>query len=235
MFRSPLFTWSPRPDPDPEAIPASQTPSRFSAFRLPHTIIHGSSVYSQSPSLENEATPKVPFLGLSQRQSSPDPNALPTFHQVPPDSSESRSPLHAQTLAGSYIGAIAFRRDPQEPEVVYNHYPADNHSSFQQDSHAELQVQESTEAMGQRRHHKKHRRRKHTRRNKQFVRRKNEHGSSIVSTSVHATAARRKMLACVISGIFLVTILAICRPIPYPWCKTTEPLTPLCRPRYRPY
>ncbi|KAF2853589.1 hypothetical protein T440DRAFT_552805 [Plenodomus tracheiphilus IPT5] len=208
MFRSPLFAWSPRPDQDLQATPASQSSSRFGAFRLPRTIFNGSSIYSQSPALEQAATPKIPFLGFWQRQS-PDPNTLPTSHEAPRESHDSRSPLRAQHSAGSYIGTIAPRQDPQEPQVVYSRHPADVPLPHQQDDYADPEVQQLAEEINGRRHRRRHRRRRHTNRTKQFVRRRGDGSTSVVSVKTRGTAARGKMFACIISGSFLVTVLAI--------------------------
>lgn len=207
MFRSPFFAWSPRPDQDPQATPASQSSSRFGAFRLPRTILNGSSIYSQSPALEHATTPKVPFLGFWQR-SSPNPNTLST-DEVPGDSNDQGSPLRAQHSAGSYISAIASPQDPQEPHVVYNRHPADVRLSHQQDNYADPEVQQLAEEINGRRHRTRHRRRRHTNRNKQFVRRRGDGSTSVVSVKTRGTAARGKMYACMISGTFLATVLTI--------------------------
>ncbi|CAN9370174.1 unnamed protein product [Alternaria alternata] len=89
MFRSPLFAWSPRPDQDQDLeaslrTPATQNPSRFSAFRNNvRGIVNGSSIYSQSPALNNNTninTPKTPFLGFWNRQQQPNLDADTTHH-----------------------------------------------------------------------------------------------------------------------------------------------------------
>ncbi|KAH9880752.1 hypothetical protein IAQ61_001046 [Plenodomus lingam] len=207
MFRSPLFAWSPRPDQDLQATPASQSSSRFGTFRLPRTIFNGSSVYSQSPALEHNATPKIPFLGLWQRPS-PDTNTLPT-HEAPNESDDSRSPLRAQHSAGSYIGAITPPQDPQEPQLVYGRHPADVPLSPHQDSYADPESQQLADEIHGRRHRRRHRRRRHTNRTKQFVRRRRDGSTSVVSVKRRGTAARAKLLACIISGTFLATVLAV--------------------------
>ncbi|KAI8933709.1 hypothetical protein NX059_009425 [Plenodomus lindquistii] len=208
MFRSPLFSWSPRPDQDLQATPASQSSSRFGAFRLPRTVFNGSSIYSQSPALAPAPTPKVPFLGLWHRQS-PDPNALPT-HEAPREANDSGSPLRAQHSAGSYIGSIAPLHDPQEPEVVYSRHPADVPLSHHQRSYTDPDVEDLAEEInGRRRHRRRHRRRRHTNRPKQLVRSRRDGSTSVVSVKTRGTAARGKMFACIISGIFLVTVLAV--------------------------
>ncbi|KNG51935.1 hypothetical protein DDE82_005565 [Stemphylium lycopersici] len=219
MFRSPLFAWSPRPDQDQdfENSPATQSPSRFGAFRSNvRTLVNGSSIYSQSPALtnnHNNATPKIPFLGFWSRQQSPNPNEPPVSNDAPRDSHDSRSPLsppHAHHTAGSYIGAIAPLQDPQEPTTVYSRHPADVSLSHQYDSLVDPETEQLADEINGRQHRRrKHRRRKHrrTERSDQWVRRRGERGSSAVY--VRGSAARGKMVACVISGTFLITILSI--------------------------
>jgi hypothetical protein len=225
MFRSPLFAWSPRPDQnqDLEASPVTQSPSRFGAFRSNvRSMVNGSSIYSQSPALphtntNNENTPKIPFLGFWNR--SPDTNTLPTSNTAPRESQDSRSPLRAQHSASSYIGAI---EDPQVPTTVYARHPADVPLPHQQQNgHADPEIELLASDINGRRHRrKKHRRRKHqhhrtdrsggrSERSDQWVRRRDEPRSAVIY--VRGTAARGKMIACVISGTFLITVLAICK------------------------
>ena len=227
MFRSPLFAWSPRPDQDQdfENSPATQSPSRFGAFRSNvRTLVNGSSIYSQSPALTNNnnnsnATPKIPFLGFWSRQQSSNPNGLPISNDAPRDSHDSRSPLsppHAHHTAGSYIGAIAPLQDPQEPTTVYSRHPADVSLPYQHDGSVDPEIEQLADEINGRRHRRrKHRRRKHrrTERSDQWVRRRDERGSSAVY--VRGSAARGKMVACVISGTFLITILSICKYTPH--------------------
>lgn len=207
MFRSPLFSWSPRPDQDLAATPASQSPSRFGAFHNNlRSMVNGSSVYSQSPALDNNLhTPKVPFLGFWQRQQSPDPNVLPFSNDPPRDFNDSRSPLRAQHTAGSYIRTIT---PPQEPQTVYSRHPADTQLSDEHDGYTDPEVQQLANEIHGRRHRRRHRRRRHTR-TKQWVRRRDERGTGIVF--VRGTAARGKMFACSISGTFLLVVLATCK------------------------
>lgn len=215
MFRSPLFAWSPRPDQDQdiEASPATSSPSRFGAFRSNvRTLVNGSSVYSQSPALtntnnHNETTPKVPFRGFWSRQQSPDPNAQHVSDDEPRDSRDSRAPLSHHT-AGSYIGAI---QDPQEPATVYSRHPADVQLPSDHDGPVDPAIQQpADEANGRRHRRRKHRRRTNRAdRREQWVRRRDERGSSGIY--VRGSAARRKMVAVVISGTFLIVILSICK------------------------
>jgi hypothetical protein len=211
MFRSPLFSWSPRPDQDAEATPVLQSPSRFGAFRGNiRSMINGSSVYSQSPALpSNNNTPKIPFLGFLHRQQSLDPIEVSISNDLPRDSNDSRSPLRPQHTAGSYMRAIAPLQDPQEPQTVYSRHPADVPLPYHQDGFVDPEVQQLADEINGRRHRRrKHRRRKHYRapRSDQWVRRRGER-----SVYVKGTAARSKMIACIISGSFLITVLAICK------------------------
>ncbi|KAF1851529.1 uncharacterized protein K460DRAFT_373519 [Cucurbitaria berberidis CBS 394.84] len=212
MFRSPLFSWSPRPDQDPLATPASQSPSRFGAFQSNiRTMINGSSIYSQSPGLgpSNHDTPKVPFLGfLGRRPHSPDGNILPTSNDVPRESNDSRSPLHPQHTAGSYMRTIAPLQDPREPATIYSRHPADVPLPHQPNGYADPEVQELADDIHGRRRRRKHKKRKH-RRTEQWVRRRDERGGRGSTKYVKGTAARAKMFACAISGTFLIIVLAI--------------------------
>jgi hypothetical protein len=216
MFRSPLFAWSPRPgqdrNQDPFATPASQTPSRFSALHSNiRTMINGSSIYSQSPALDNNNTPKVPFRGFFRRDQSPDPNFLPATHDAPRASDDSRSPLRAQHTAGSYIHAIAPQQGPQTPEMVYHRHPADVPLPRQDSGHVDPESQQLAEEVNSRRHRRKHRRRKHRQPEaNRWVRRRNERDAHGPLLFVRGSPARGKLIACVISGSFLLTVLAVC-------------------------
>jgi hypothetical protein len=217
MFRSPLFAWSPRPgqdrNQDPFATPASQSSSRFGALQSNiRTMINGSSIYSQSPALENDTTPKVPFLGFFRRDQSPDLNGLPNTHDAPRASNESRSPLHAQHTAGSYIGAIAPQAGPQLPETVYHRHPADVALPRRGSDAVDPEVQELADEVNGRRHRRKHRRRKHRQpQSDRWVRRRNQQNAQGPLLFVRGSPARGKMIACIISGSFLLTVLSICK------------------------
>jgi hypothetical protein len=221
MFRSPLFSWSPRPgqdrNQDPFGTPASQTPSRFSALHSNiRTMINGSSIYSQSPAIpSNNNTPKVPFLGFLRRDQR-DGNVLPV-HDAPRDSSDSRSPTHAQHTAGSYIGAIA-PQGPQAPETAYHRHPADVPLPRQDSNYVDPEVQRLAEEINGRRHRRKHRRRKHRQPADRWVRRRDERSAQGHMLFVRGSPARGKMIACIISGSFLLTVLSICE-------STYQPLT----------
>jgi hypothetical protein len=223
MFRSPLFSWSPRPDQDrahdPFGTPASQPSSRFSTLHNNiRTMINGSSVYSQSPALpNNNSTPKTPFLGFFRRDQSADPNLLPVSHDAPRDSNDSRSPLRAQHLAGSYMDAIVPQQGPRAPETVHYRHPADVPLPRQNSGYVDPEVQLLADDVNGHRHRRKHRRRKHRQpHSDRWVRRHNERSGHGPLLFVRGSAARGKMIACIISGSFLLTVLAICKSSAYP-------------------
>jgi hypothetical protein len=211
MFRSPLFSWSPRPgqdrNQDPFGTPASQSSSRFGALHSNiRGMINGSSIYSQSPALENNTTPKPPFLGFFRRDQSLDPESYP--HDAPRASGDSRSPLRAQHSAGSYIHAI---ESPQTPETVHHRHPADVPLPRQDSNYADPEVQQRAEDVNARRHRRKHRRRKHRQpHGDRWVRRREETGVQGPLLFVRGSPARGKMTACIISGSFLITVLSVC-------------------------
>jgi hypothetical protein len=201
MFRSPLF-----------GTPPSQTPSRFSALHgNVRTMINGSSVYSQSPALpSNHNTPKIPFLGFFRRDQA-DQDVLPVAHDAPRDSNDSRSPLHAQHTAGSYIGAIA-PQGLQTPETVYHRHPADVPLPRQNSNYIDPEIQQLAEEINSRRFRKKQRRRKHRRPPPdRWVRRRDEEGARGPMLFVRGSPARGKMIACIISGSLLLTVLSTCK------------------------
>ncbi|CAE7220616.1 hypothetical protein CFE70_010486 [Pyrenophora teres f. teres 0-1] len=203
-----LFAWSPQPNSDLEASPATQSPSRFGALRSNvRTMVNGSSVYSQSPALTNNTnTPKTPFLGFWNR--SPNPNEPRPSHNV---QQEPGSPPTANHSASSYIGAI---QETSEPNTIYARHPADVPLP-QADGFADPEIQQlANDINGRRRRRRKHRRRQHpdpqrsgstsSTGTRGWVRRRNER-----DTAVRGSAARGKLIACIISGTFLITILAI--------------------------
>ncbi|KAH7086418.1 hypothetical protein FB567DRAFT_70093 [Paraphoma chrysanthemicola] len=216
MFRSPLFAWSPRPgqdqSQDPFGTPASQSPSRFGALQSNiRTMINGSSIYSQSPAPSHNNTPKVPFLGIFRRDSA-EPNHIPTSHDAPRDSNDSRSPLQPQHTAGSYMRAIAPQQGVQAPETVYARHPADvplprtNTNGF-----VDPEIQQLADEINGRRHRRKHRRRKHRHHHHpdRWVRHRHGRQARGPMLFVRGSPARGKMIACIISGSFLLAVLAI--------------------------
>lgn len=220
MFRSPLFSWSPRPDQDPLATPASQSPPRFGNNQ---SMINGSSIYSQSPALgpSNNNTPKLPFLGFLNRRPPPlETNILPVSNDVPRESNDSRSPLQPQHTAGSYIRTIAPLQDPQEPATIYRH-PADVPLPNQrQDGFVDPEVQQLADEINGGRRRRKHKKKKH-RRADHWERRRSDRGSLGVMLFVRGTAARGKLIACIISGTFLATVLGACKYQYPPFIKLT--------------
>ncbi|KAH7390814.1 hypothetical protein DE146DRAFT_144100 [Phaeosphaeria sp. MPI-PUGE-AT-0046c] len=214
MFRSPLFSWSPRPgqdrNADPFATPASQSSSRFSTLHNNiRTMINGSSIYSQSPALDNNATPKVPFRGFFRRDQSSDLN-LPVAHETPRLSNDSRSPLHAQHTAGSYIHTIAPQQGLQAPGIENQRHPADVPLPSQVNGYVDPEAQQIAEEVNGRRHRRKHRRRTHRHHHAdRWVRRRNERSASGPMLFVRGSPTRGKMIACIISGFFLLTVLSI--------------------------
>ncbi|KAF2820236.1 hypothetical protein CC86DRAFT_118609 [Ophiobolus disseminans] len=221
MFRSPLFAWSPRPGQDqtqdPFGTPASQSSSRFGALHSNiRNMINGSSVYSQSPVLPNNNTPKAPSWGFFRRDQPSDTNLLPVSHDAPRESHDSHSPLRAQHTAGSYIRTITPPQDPQLPQTVYARHPADVPLPRQNSGFIDPEVQELADEINGRRHRRKHRRRKHRhhhhyhhQRSDGWVRRREEQRARGPMLFVRGTPARGKMIACAISGTFLLTVLAI--------------------------
>jgi len=214
-----LFKWSPRPDQTPEGSPVSQTSSRFGALHSNvRTMINGSSIYSRSPNQSANNTPKLPFLGFLRRpQSPPAPIDINLANNGSRDSSDSRSPLHPQHTAGSYMRAIAPLNDPREPETIYRsspHAPSRHPADVPLDYNGSVdpETERLSGEMQQRRRRRRHRRRKHHRHQRQWVRRKHERRTCM--PFVRGSAARGKLLACIISGLFLATVLAICKRSP---------------------
>ncbi|KAL5119786.1 hypothetical protein ACEQ8H_002392 [Pleosporales sp. CAS-2024a] len=215
MFRSPLFSWSPRPgqdrNQDPFGTPASQTPSQSSALHSNvRTMINGSSIYSQSPAIpSNNSSPKVPFWGFLRRDQT-QPHVLPVAHNEPRNSNDSGSPLRAHHSARSYIGAIAPQQAPQTPETVYHRHPADVPLPQQRSNYVDPDVRELAEEINDCGHHRKHRRRKHRQpQSDRWVRRRGERGAQGPMLFMRGSPARGKMVACFVSGSFLLTVLAI--------------------------
>ncbi|KAJ4292505.1 hypothetical protein N0V90_009167 [Kalmusia sp. IMI 367209] len=209
-----LFKWSPRPDQTPDGSPISQSSSRFGALHNNvRSMINGSSIYSRSPNFGGDSSPKTPFLGFFRRpQDPPAPIDVDVANRPARDSSDSRSPLHPQHTAGSYMRSIAPLQDPREPETVYrrnsdvpDRHPADVQLDYGRS--VDPETEQLSEEVHQRRRRRRHRRRKHHRHQRQWVRRKHEKQGCM--PFVRGTAARGKLVACMISGLFLATVLAI--------------------------
>ena len=213
----PSFRRSPRPDQAETPIdgsPASQSSSRFGGLHNNvRSMINGSSIYSNSQAPSNNNTPKLPFLGFLRR---PPPSPI----EIPPHrhSTDSRSPLRPQHTAGSYMRAIAPLQDPPEPQAIYSRQPADRHPADvplgHSDSHSQIdpeiqQLQDEINGRRRRRRRRHHHRRKHHQRPTHWVRRKDQRGFCF--GFIQSQAARGKALACILSGLFLLTVLAICK------------------------
>lgn len=175
-----------------------------------------------------DGSPK-PSWGFFRRPQ-PAPIDVDTANNPPRDSSDSRSPLHPQHTAGSYMRSIAPLQDPRQPETVYrrnsdvpDRHPADVPLDYNTSVDPETEV--LSEEVAQRRRRRRHRRRKHHRRQEQrgWVRRRGS-GSRGCLPMIRGTAARGKLFASIISGLFLATVLAICTsafsPLPFPFYIT---------------
>ncbi|KAF2735723.1 hypothetical protein EJ04DRAFT_434341 [Polyplosphaeria fusca] len=186
--------------------PASQQSSRFGRLHdNVRSMVNGSSVYSDSPAPSNNNTPKLPFLGFLHRpRSPPEPIVLPD-NEPPRGSSDSRSPLRPQHTAGSYMRVIAPPEgDLRQPSPVLDRHPADVPlgiaGSVDPETH---QLQEDIHG---RRRKRRHRRRKQNRPT-HWVRRKSDKG--VCFPFMKSRPARGKIFACIISGLFLMTVLTI--------------------------
>lgn len=204
MFRSPLFAWSPRPRQGQhvDASPATT-----------HSLPNGSSVYSPALTTDTNTTPKIQFRGFWSRQQSPDPNASNVSLDAPHGSGNSALPLsppQAHHTAGSYIDAITPSHDPPEPTTLYSRHPADVQLPHDSSNPADPETRElADEVNGRRRRRRRRRNPRGTERPEQWVRRRDERGTAQIY--VKGSAARGKMVACVISGTFLIAILSICK------------------------
>lgn len=111
--------------------------------------------------------------------------------------------------------AIAPLQDPPEPQAIYSRQPIDRHPAdvplSHTDSHSQVdpEIQQlQDEINGRRRRRRRHhRRRKHHQRPTHWVRRKDQRGFCF--GFIQSQAARGKALACILSGLFLLTVLAI--------------------------
>jgi hypothetical protein len=105
------------------------------------------------------------------------------------------------------MGAIESQA-PQSPENVYHRHPADVALPSQDSDNVDPEDQQPAE----RRHRRKHRRRKHRQpQAAQWVRRREEHGAHGPMLFIRGSPARGKMIACIISGSFLLTVLSVCK------------------------
>ncbi|KAF2017579.1 hypothetical protein BU24DRAFT_153240 [Aaosphaeria arxii CBS 175.79] len=234
-----IFGRSPRPeDPENPQIlqdaptPASQSSSRFGALQNNvRSMVNGSSIYSESPVPSNNNTPKIPFLGFLGRRSPapPAPIVIPD-NEPPRGSHDSRSPLRPQHTAGSYMRTIApFPRTPQEPQPAFqpqdhvHRHPADvplRHPADVQLGHVEGVDPETAMLQNEIHNHRRRRRRRHHRRPKpnshqrsgrptHWVRRAQRDRRAFCCGFITTQAARAKALSCILSGTFLLIVLAI--------------------------
>jgi hypothetical protein len=183
-----------------ENSPAPQSQSRFARLSTNARTIVGSSIYSRTPGQPAWRTPKMPSLGFGRRPVSAD------LDTVIDESNGSHSHL-ASHSAASYVGAIS-QESIRTPEQVYNRHPADVPLP-QHDPFVDPEVQEIADEInhGPRRHKRRKRRRQH--RADHWRRRKGDEGK--VMPFVRGTAARGKLMACTISGTFLITVLTACK------------------------
>ena len=128
---------------------------------------------------------------------------------------ESGSPFQGQHTAGSYIHTITPLQDPQEPATIYERQPATIYERHPADVPLPQQYPEGNprssdehpeDDIDGRKRQRKQKKRKHQRPG-HWVRRRNGRGEMMFTKG---TAARGKMFACLFSGAFLVTVLAIC-------------------------
>lgn len=206
MFRSSISILgfrSPRPEQDVENSPAPQSQSRFGLFSSnARTVVNGSSVYSQSPAPSRWRTPKMPSMGFARRPVSADLDTVV-------DASNESSSGFAQHSAGSYIGTIS-QEQIRTPETTYNRHPADVPLP-RQDPFVDPEIQQLAEEInGPRRHRRRKRRKQH--RADHWKRKRSERGT--IMPFVRGTAARGKLIACIISGTFLISVLTICTFMP---------------------
>ncbi|KZM21080.1 uncharacterized protein EKO05_0003567 [Ascochyta rabiei] len=200
MFRSSISIFgirTPRPEQDVENSPAPPSQSRFARFSTNARTIVGSSVYSQSPGPSRWKSPKMPSMGFARRPTSAD------LDTVIDESNGSNSAL-ASHSAASYVGAIS-QEQIRTPEQTYNRHPADVPLPHQ-DPFVDSEVQQlADEVNGPRRHRRRKRRKQH--RSDHWKRKRSDRGK--LMPFVRGTAARGKLMACIISGTFLLSVLTI--------------------------
>ncbi|KAF3035861.1 hypothetical protein E8E11_005053 [Didymella keratinophila] len=209
MFRSSISIFgirTPRPEQDVENppvpalpvenSPAPQTQSRFARLSTNARTIVGSSIYSRTPGQPAWKTPKMPSLGFGRRPMSAD------LDTVIDESNGSHSHL-ASHSAASYVGAIS-QENVRTPDPAYRH-PADVQLP-QHDPFVDPEVQEIADEInhGPRRQRRRKRRRQH--RADHWRRRKGGDRDKDKPFN-RGSAARGKLIACTISGSFLITVL----------------------------
>ncbi|KAF2268304.1 hypothetical protein CC78DRAFT_19836 [Lojkania enalia] len=206
----PSFLRSPQLDQG-DGTPATQSTAWFGGFyNSARTVVNGSSIYSNSPPPSNNNTPKLPFLGFLRRPQSPPTPVIIPEDDTPRESSDSRSPLQPHHTAGSYTRAIApLENNLRSPELVYdNRHPADVPLDYNGSVDPETQqIQEDIHRRRRRRHRKRKHHHQHRHRSTHWVRRKTDKG--VCFPFIKSQAARGKCIACLISGLFLMTVLTI--------------------------
>lgn len=204
MFRSSISIFglrTPRPEQDVENSPVPESQSRFARFSTNARTMVGSSVYSQSPGPSRWKTPKMPSMGFGRRPVSADLDTVV-------DESNGSNSAFASHSASSYVGAIS-QEQIRTPDLTYNRHPADVPIP-QQDPFVDPEVQQlADEINGPRRHRRRKRRKQH--RADHWKRKRSDRGKMM--PFVRGTAARGKLIACIISGTFLLSVLTICTSI----------------------
>jgi hypothetical protein len=198
-----------RPSPRLDDSPAPSS-FRFSAMHNNvRSMLNGSSVYSNSPNPSNNNTPKLPLIGFLRRPHSPPPLPL-SEDNLRSGSIDSQSPLQAHHTAGSYIRAISHEDEttgPMTPHPVH----ARNESSSSYGS-VDPETDHLAEIVNHNRRRRRRRRRRHHRvepQHRAWVRKRSERGGCF--SFVKNPAARSKCNACLIAGLFLTAVLAICK------------------------
>lgn len=195
------------------------------------SMLGGSSLYSMSPRTSDRGTPKIPTLGLFRR---PNDNNVPQRTEVeaidsPRESTSSRSPLRRQYTAGSYIRGIGNEHydSPRIPDRSYS-APAVFRDSMTRDG---LDPETNLLADAARRQRRRTRRRKPA---YGWLRKKSERG--MCCTFATSPPARNKIICAVISGMFLGTILTICKILDnFHWSIMQRMTNKVCRPVYMLY
>ncbi|KAH6643144.1 hypothetical protein C7974DRAFT_302833 [Boeremia exigua] len=200
MFRSSISIFgirTPRPDHDAEnppvpslslpVQPSPAPPSRFARFSTNARTMVGSSVYSQSPGPPKWRTPKMPSMGFSRRPVSADLETV-------------INPAFASHSAASYVGTIS---QDSPPPLSYRH-PADVQLPADDPFVDPEAAPGAEENPGPRRHRRRRRRRQH--RADHWKRKRSDRGK--LMPFVRGAAARGKLIACIISGSFLVVVLS---------------------------
>ncbi|KAF2273392.1 uncharacterized protein EI97DRAFT_155894 [Westerdykella ornata] len=180
---------------------------------------------------------RSPFLGFLRRSQYPPTPIIVTDNNDPRISHDSRSPLRPQHTAGSYmrtIGPFENYQDvpnvPPLPETALpDRHPADvslpdllpSHTRGSSLDPETQQLQEEVHGRRRRhrrrhhhhhqghRHHGERKKRKPKHKYTHWVRRKRQEQRNLCLGFVGTGAARSKLMSCLISGLFLLTVLAV--------------------------